>query len=95
MLTYPKGKEIEESLVLIGNDQCNASDHEILTHTRALLNIVRACEAQLGVAHEVLMQRRSQIDGVVWQINEMTTQLSQPAIPLLDPCGNIVSEITQ
>ena len=93
MLVYPKRLEIEESVVLLGYDQCNASDHEILTHTRALIGIISACKEQLEVAHEVLMQRRSQIDGVVWQVNELTTQLSQEAAPVLDPCGNIISGI--
>ena len=93
MLVTETRKKIEEAVILLGFDKVNASDHELLTHTRALIEIIHACKAQLAVAHDVLTERRFYIDNVVLQVNELTTQLSQATAPVLDPCGNIISGI--
>lgn len=72
MLLYPDTTAIRTALALTGDEKCNLADHDLLNHARNVLAITRACHEQLEVIHQTLMDRRGSIDGVVWQINELT-----------------------
>ena len=72
MLSYSDTTAIRTALALTGDEKCNLADHDLLNHARNVLAITRACHEQLEVIHHTLMNRRTDIDGVVWQINELT-----------------------
>ena len=81
MLSYRDNMELIGRVVLTRDEQCNAQDSELMTHARALLAIISACEVQLDIVKSTLMDRRGFIDGVIWQINE-TTASRNPVLVL-------------
>lgn len=76
MLEYNQILEITKSMGLSDSDKANRADHELLTHARGLMDIVRVATAELEEVRTTLMVRRDYVDSVVWQINKITGELN-------------------
>lgn len=72
MLSMQQTWDIQAEMMVSDDDKANAPDHELMTHARNLMLLVRTAEQQLETLRGVLIQRRDFIDGVIWQINELT-----------------------
>lgn len=73
MLTYKDNMDICERISLSNENTASRSDHELMTHARALLAILSKCQEELDVVREKIMTSRGYMDSVIWQINEATT----------------------
>ena len=72
MLLHSDAVAIRTALALTGDEKCNLADHDLLTHARNVIAITRSCHEQLEVIKQTLKERQGYVDGVMWQIAELS-----------------------
>lgn len=71
MLGMNRTWDIQTEMLLTDDEKANLADHDLMTHARNLMTLIRTANDSLNDLRGVLVQRRDYMDGVLWQINEI------------------------